>query len=195
MTMSNDEFRQLVLGSLDLLGNQVPADFGSQRTSADQIEHAVRQMLLQSDQRFRPPVGVRASGDILFDADALCHINIKSTDLSKEFHMPNLISAENLRKICDRQERFYLLRILHRSGEIISKEFWQITEIEWGNLQLGALGTGQIQIRNGLNPLTPHAGDRDSWMQQWREHMISFYTKEISKAERRRASWQLPVDN
>jgi hypothetical protein len=193
--MINEEFRQQVLGSLELLDNQVQSDFGSQRTSADQIEHAVRQMLLQSDPRFRPPAGVRASGDILFDADVLCHINIKSTDVSKEFHMPNLISAENLRKICARQQRFYLLRILHRSGEIISKEFWQLTEIDWSNLQLGALGTGQIQIRNGLNPLTPHTGDTATWMQQWREHMISFYTKEISKAERRRASWQLPVDN
>ena len=184
------DLRTLALSALEDLADQARTDYGSQRTSADQIEHAVREMLLSSDRRFAPPVGVRASGDILFRDDVLCHINIKTTDISKDFHMPNLISAANLKKILDRGERFYLLRVLHESGEIRSKEFWDIREIDWKHLQLGALGTGQIQIRNGLNPLTAHEHTLEDWVKEWRQQMQRFYRKEIDKANRRLMEWQ-----
>ena len=182
--------RELVLSALSDLGNMVKHEFASQRTTADQIEHAVRDALLSADARFKPPIGTRASGDILFDDDVRCHINIKSMDVSKDFHMPNLISAANLRKILNRGERFYILRIAHDGGEIKSKDFLDIRDIAWSNLQLAALGAGQIQIKNGLTPLTPNQGSHEDWMAMWRDIMVTFYEKEINKANKRLAEWQ-----
>jgi len=165
-------------------------EFASQRTTADQIEHTVRQTLLAADHRFKPPRGTRAPGDILFDDTTLCHINIKSTDVSKDFHMPNLISAASLKRILDRGEKFYLLRISHDSGQIKHKEFWDIRDISWSNLQLAALGAGQIQIKDGLKPLIANQESHDDWVDTWRRTMVSFYKKEIDKASRRLTEWQ-----
>lgn len=179
----------LVAESLVNLEDIVQHDFASQRTSADQLEHAVRETLLAADPRFCGPVGVRAPGDILYQGDVLCHINIKTTDASKDFHMPNLISADNLWKIFAKGESFYLLRIIHRSGQIISKDFHDIRDIDWSNLQLGALGSGQIQIKNGLNPIVPNPGSRDEWMTQWKHKMIKFYDNELVKINKRLIKW------
>lgn len=178
-----------MIGSLAELDDLAHMDFGSHRTSADQIEHAVRNKLLESNDRFSPPVSARSSGDVLYQGDVLCHINIKSTDTSKQFHMPNLISANSLKRILDRGERYYLVRILHDNGQIQQKEAWDIRDIDWQHLQIGALGAGQIQIRNGLIPLTKHLGTRNEWIEQWRLMMVSYYDREISKAQRRISEW------
>lgn len=127
---------------------------------------------------------------MLYQGDVLCHINIKSTDTSKQFHMPNLISANSLKRILDRGELYYLVRILHDGGRILSKEAWDIRDIGWEHMQVSALGAGQIQIRNGLIPLTKHAGTRQDWLDQWNRTMVAYYQKEISKAKRRMAVWQ-----
>ena len=185
-----DRLGIMVLSALSGLEDIIKHEFASQRTTADQIEHTVRQTLLAADKRFMPPRGTRAPGDILFDDDVMCHINIKSTDVSKDFHMPNLISAASLKKILDRGEKFYLLRISHDSGQIKHKEFWDIRDIAWSNLQLAALGAGQIQIRDGLKPLVANQESHENWVDIWHNTMISFYKKEIDKANRRLTEWQ-----
>lgn len=179
----------MLITTLESLGDISQTDFGSHRTSADQIEHAVRELLLASDPRFKPPVSARSSGDVLYEGDVRCHINIKSTDTSKQFHMPNLISSNSLRRIYKRSERYYLLRILHNNGAILSKEAWDIMDISWEHLQIGALGAGQIQIRDGMKPLTKYQGTKDDWITEWQKTMSAYYQKEISKANRRMLEW------
>lgn len=179
----------LVMSYLSNLEDQILHEFGSQRTSADQIEHAVRAMLIAADDRFSAPPSARTPADVYFRDDVLCHINIKSMDLSKDFHMPNLISASSLKKILTKGERFYLLRISHDAGQIRSKEIWDIRNIDWTNLQVSALGAGQIQLKNGTNPVVPHEGDTDSWMEDWRSSMVSYYEKEIRKSQKRIKEW------
>ena len=186
----SDQLKNIVMESLLNLNDIDSHAFASQRTSADQIEHAVREMLLSADSRFDKPAGVRASGDILWRGDTLCHINIKTTDIDKDFHMPNLISADNLWKIFSKNENFYLMRLFHSNGKITHKEFWDIRDIHWDNLQLGALGSGQLQLKNGLNPITTSVTDHDTWMKDWRNKMISFYEKEQIKIEKRLKKWQ-----
>lgn len=184
------ELQQLVAAAVSNLQNVDRYEFGSQRTSADQIEHAVRNLLLDSDSRFAKPVGVRAPGDLLFRGTKLCHINIKTTDLDKTFHMPNLISADNLWKIFSNDQLFFLLRVTHRSGTIAGTDFHDIRSIDWSNLQIGALGTGQLQIRNGLKPLTASSCSADEWMTQWRTIMLDFYDREAVKISKRLNKWK-----
>lgn len=178
-----------MLLALDTLGDLDHMDFASHRTSADQIEHAVRTILMGSDQRFNAPKSARSSGDVIYGGEVLCHINIKSTDTSKQFHMPNLISANSLKRIFDRGELYYLVRVLHNNGRIESKEAWDIRDIAWQHLQIGALGAGQIQIRDGMKPLTKHQGTKEQWISEWQSTMVSFYQKEISKANLRMLQW------
>ena len=184
------DLAEIVLSTLADLEDQAWMEFASHRTSADQVEHAVRNILMKSDGRFKPPKSARTAADVLFEDEITHHINIKSMDVSKEFHMPNLVGADSLRRILDRGEKFYLLRIHHHSGEIIKKEFWNIEDINWSCLQLGALGAGQIQMRNGLAPLQCHEGGSDLWRQQWKDKMISHYQHEIEKCNKRIKKWQ-----
>lgn len=160
--------------------------FASQRTTADQIEHEVRERLLGMSRGFMPPAGPRRPGDVTWHN---FHINIKSTDLDKSFHMPNLISADNLWKLLSQGQHFMLLRFSHNQGRIQHWDLWNIQDISWDHLTLGALGAGQIQIRDALKPLTAHDTDRESWRNQWKQRMIDFYQKERVKIDKRIEKW------
>ena len=171
------------LGDLHTIDDHV---FASQRTSADQIEHEVRSRLLREHDDFSPPSGARQPADVRWRR---FHINIKSMDLARSFHMPNLVSADSLWRLLERGDHFMLLRLAHRNGKIENWDFWNIQDISWQHLTLGALGAGQIQIKNALLPLTAHQGSRDTWRQQWRERMIEFYEHERVKIDKRMIKW------
>jgi len=160
--------------------------FGSQRTTADWVEHLIRERLIALDQGFKPPVGPRSPGDVMWHN---YHINIKSTDLGRDFHMPNLISSENLWRLLQRGDHFMLLRLTHRAGQIHDWHFANIQDINWDSLQIGALGTGQLQIRDATK--TPGVmQDREQWRHLWRRRMIDFYQREQTKIARRLEKWQ-----
>lgn len=164
--------------------------WASQRTTADQIEHQVRERLLASDQRFLPPGGPRRPADVLWEHHARFNINIKSMDQARQFHMPNIISSENLWRILSQDQEFMILKIHHHRGEITAWEFWNIQDIDWCCLQLAALGTGQIQFRNGNAAIVAHAKDHITWRAEFRDRMLDFYQHEKLKADRRIAKWQ-----
>jgi len=182
---------KLIIEGLEKLDGPESTSYGSQRTSADQLEHAARELLLNHDQRFRKPNGVRAPGDILFvDGRKTYHINIKSVDHSKDFHMPNLISVDNLWRIFEKGDEFCLLILAHSAGSLISKTFVDIRTVDWRCLRLAALGTGQIQIKDSSKPLVAWQGDAQSWMQQMKQEVIIFYEHEKLKLEQRLNSWR-----
>lgn len=176
-----------VIGQFQSIDNH---GFASQRTTADQIEHGARTLLLETDPGFQPPTGPRQPGDIRFVADHTFHINIKSLDLDKDFHMPNLISSENLWKILDQGDEFMILKFKHRAGEIQDWQLWNIQDIDWACLQISALGTGQLQFKDGLADVQSHQGSREEWRRQWRENMLKFYEREKTKIDKRLTKWQ-----
>jgi hypothetical protein len=164
--------------------------FASQRTTADQIEHSVRSMLLAADPGFRAPQGPRRPGDVMYGGTPTFHINIKSMDITKKFHMPNLISSENLWRLLDQAQEFVILKFQHQAGVILGHEIWNIQDIDWQCLQISALGTGQIQLRRGGDAILPYQGSRDEWRRELCQHMLEFYQREKLKADRRIAKWR-----
>ena len=181
----------LIMEGLKDLGGPESTSFGSQRTSADQLEHYARESLLAHDKRFQRPKGVRAPGDVLFvDGIRTAHINIKSVDHSKDFHMPNLISVDNLWRIFKQGDDFCLLVLAHSAGTLISKTFVDIRSVDWDCLRLAALGTGQIQIKDSSKPLLSWQGDAKAWMRRMRKEVISFYEHEKQKLDKRILAWE-----
>lgn len=184
------EIKESILSAIEKIPDQLQTDFGSHRTFADQIEYAVRQLLIKTDNNYRHPTSVRTAADVYYDDGNVSHINIKSMDVSKQFHMPNLIAANSLKKILDNGHNFILVRITHDAGKILAKECWEIREISWDSLQIGALGAGQIQISNATLPIQMHTGGNDLWWTIWRNTMIDYYYYEIKKAEKRLRKWE-----
>lgn len=180
------ELTELVSGAMHDLSRIDEHAFASQRTMADQIEHEVRTRLIGHDPDFAAPQGVRRPADVTWRR---FHINIKSMDLNRSFHMPNLISADSLWRLLARGDHFMLLRIAHRDGIVQTWDLCNIQDISWDDLTLAALGAGQIQIRDGTKPLTMHGQDRTGWIAQWRQRMIEFYQHEHQKITRRLITW------
>lgn len=134
----------------------------------------------------------RAMADIAFtDKDGFYHItDIKTHRIDTSFNMPQLTSVERLARLYeDDKNVFSVLMVKYeidglkvRARDVI---FAPIEYLDWKCLTIGALGWGQIQIRNSNDILLRDSYSRKKWMIEFCDAVLSFYPKEIGKIRNR----------
>lgn len=134
----------------------------------------------------------RAMADVAFyDDDQFYYcVDVKTHRLETKFNMPNLTSVGRLAKFySDDKNCFVILEVAYSiKGIRLTVEHVNFVPIEflsWSCLTIGALGLGQIQIRNS-NVITIDAGKtRKEWMLELCEKLAVFYPKEVTKIGKR----------
>lgn len=117
-------------------------------------------------------------------------IDIKTHNLSTDFNMPNLISAERLSRFYkDSKNYFVILLIEYAVNEgcltFTKAQFIPIEHLEWSCLRIGALGWGQIQIANSNRIDVNRSNTRVGWMKTLCDTMERFYSNEMNKITER----------
>lgn len=134
-----------------------------------------------------------AMADLAFidSEDFYTVVDIKTHRADTEFNMPNLTSVERISRFYESEKNvFSLLMIKYRIENlkviVTDVTFAPIEFLDWSCLTLGALGWGQIQIKNSNNITINHGYSRKAWMIQLCDLLIDiFYPKEILKIEGR----------
>lgn len=134
-----------------------------------------------------------AMADLAFidSEDFYTVVDIKTHRADTEFNMPNLTSVERISRFYESEKNvFSLLMIKYRIENlkviVTDVTFAPIEFLDWSCLTLGALGWGQIQIKNSNNITINHGYSRKVWMIQLCDLLIDiFYPKEILKIEGR----------
>ena len=107
------------------------------------------------------------------------------------FNMPNLTSARRLVQFYEKSDAniFSLIIINYSiSGtdlEVSDVLFTPIEFLDWECLTVGALGWGQIQIKDSNNIRIIERNSRKEWMLQLCDVMMGFYPREIVKIKKR----------
>lgn len=135
----------------------------------------------------------RAMADLAFLdlEDFYSIIDVKTHRIETKFNMPNLISVERISKFYENEKNVFSLLMIRYKIEnlkvlVTSVEFAPIEFLSWDCLTLGALGWGQIQIKNSNNIQINHGYSRKQWMLQLCELLINrFYPGEILKIQKR----------
>ena len=104
--------------------------------------------------------------------------------------MPNLTSVERLARFYESDTHVFSLIMIKYSVdgtklEVSDVLFSPIEFLDWECLTVGALGWGQIQIKDSNNILTVRQRSRKEWMLQFCDEMMAFYPREIDKITER----------
>jgi hypothetical protein len=109
--------------------------------------------------------------------------------------MPNLISVKRLKKLLESNSHklAYIFVDYYRKGgnviieDVVVKYIW---ELDWSILSIGALGKGQLQIKDANKKLKFTDIGKDKWFEILKLKVNEFYQKEIIKIKRELIEWQ-----
>ncbi len=104
--------------------------------------------------------------------------------------MPNLTSVERLARFYEDEKNFFVIMMVSYEVTAMRVEvekvlFVPIEFLCWDCLTIGALGWGQIQIRNSNDVRVDHGRSRKTWMVELCDAMLEFYPREILKIDTR----------
>ncbi len=118
-------------------------------------------------------------------------IDVKTHDVDTHFSMPNLISMQRLAKFYRNDTNTFCILIVDYKVvtdhiEYLSCHFKPIEHFAWSCLTLGALGWGQIQIKDSNRLVFEPHPLRKKWMLELCEAAAAFYETEMGKIAERK---------
>lgn len=134
-------------------------------------------------------------------------VDVKTHRSGMAFSMPNLTSVKRLMEFYQSDDNVFSILLVTYSvnGHSIAidkVEFCPVEFISWECLTIGALGWGQIQIRDSNIFIVDPDQSRSEWMIQLCDRLDAFYPREIDKIRRRidfvshiRGLWNTPPED
>lgn len=173
-----------------------PQTASSTRATGDAIEELISEQFdtLLGDwcREYSSNFSRRAMADLAFRdrEDFYCVVDVKSHREDTRFNMPNLTSVERLSRFYeDDRNIFSVMMITYTLDgnriEVTDVMFEPIEFLDWDCLTVGALGWGQIQIRDSNRIMVNQGFSRKDWMLALCDIMFGFYPQEILKIEDR----------
>jgi hypothetical protein len=185
------------------IGRLSPRILSSTRAVGDTIQVFLSrhfgELLLESEKRqYWSHFPRRAMADFAFQdkEDFYYAVDVKTHRLEPGLHMPNLISVKRLTTFYENDKHYFavlIIKYLLENGQLHVREahFAPIEFFSWECLTIGALGWGQIQLRNADQiAWVPANSSRKQWMLTLCEKALIFYLQEIRKIQKRRRHFQ-----
>ena len=135
-----------------------------------------------------------------------CIVDVKTHREDTQFNMPNLTSVERLSRFYEDDKNIFSVMMVTYTLDgsrinVTDVMFQPVEFLDWDCLTVGALGWGQIQIRDSSRITVNHGYSRKKWMLTLCDVMLGFYPQEILKIEDRierfrnvRTSWETRED-
>jgi hypothetical protein len=158
-----------------------------QRGIADKIEDACNEIIKQNFDDVIDATSNRSIEDISIGN---VYVDHKSSDESRNFKMPNMISVDRLKKL-DRPLIYNFIIYNSKQKKILKTFALSVYELNWDHLKIQNLGKGQLQISNMSkflqSPTTTMS--KEEWLNRLKKEAILFYKKVQIDAEKRQKEW------
>lgn len=188
---------------LNLLTNQLKdfdiLDGSQQRTIGDLIEHKIVEILSNTrDNVITNTIKARGKKSIeditVISNDVNYYIDPKTHNIKAKFSMPNLTSIERLRILLNtpNYELMYIIvkyEIVGNKVIITGFNIFYIWEIDCSILRVGALGKGQLQLKNANKELIFTDKGKDAWFIDFKAMVIEFLEKQLVKIKKQILDW------
>lgn len=191
---------------------------GKQRTVGDLIENMVINIIKEHQgeiiQEVRLSKGKKSTEDVAFIHEGIKYLlDPKSHNVNSDFSMPNLIAIEKLRKLLSKNSKkekfigksktpkkielpqelmfvFVDYKIDLSTVKIDSVNVVFVWELDMSMLGIGALGKGQLQIKNLNKDLIFTDEGKYVWFQRLRVEVKSYLEKQIIKIKKLQEEWE-----
>lgn len=175
-------------------------DGGQQRTVGDLIESKVSEILKNTSSdlitEIRAPRSKKSIEDVtLVSSGITYYIDPKTHDVNSDFSMPNLTSIEKIKKLFlkNTEELVYVFvsyRIQEGIINIVDVKVFFIWELDISILGIGALGKGQLQIKNANESLVFTSKGKEKWYDDFKKVVQVYLKKQISKIKKQIIDWE-----
>lgn len=175
-------------------------DGGQQRTVGDLIESKVSEILRNSNSELitekRAPRSKKSIEDVtLVSGGVLYYIDPKTHDVNSDFSMPNLTSIEKIKKLFLNQNEelvyvFVSYRLQNGMINIVDIKVFFLWELDVSILGIGALGKGQLQIKNANNKLVFTSIGKENWYKEFKKLVQEYLKKQIIKIKKQIIAWE-----
>jgi len=172
---------------------------GQQRTVGDLIESKVSEILFNSTSELisekRAPRSKKSIEDVtLVSNGVLYYIDPKTHDINSDFSMPNLTSVEKIKKLFDTTDKeliYVFVSYAITDGMVIINDVkvFFIWELDISILGVGALGKGQLQIKNANKDLVFTQKGKVGWYGDFKLLMQEFLKKQLIKVNKQILEW------
>ena len=173
-----------------------PQTASSTRATGDAIEELISErfdtLLGDRCSEYSSDFSRRAMADLAFtDREGFyCIVDVKTHRQDTRFNMPNLTSVERLSRFYGDDKNIFSVMmvsyVLDGSRVHVTDVMFQPVEfLDWDCLTVGALGWGQIQIRDSSRITVNQGYSRKDWMVTLCNVMLEFYPREVLKIEDR----------
>jgi hypothetical protein len=173
---------------------------GMQRTVGDLIESKVTEILSNSDSELisekRAPRSKKSIEDVTLVSNGVSYyIDPKTHDKDSDFSMPNLTSVDKIKKLfsTDDHELIYVfVSYTIENGLVMIEDIkvFFIWELDISILGVGALGKGQLQIKNANNDLVFTSKGKQEWYSDFKKLVQDFLKKQITKINKQILVWE-----
>jgi hypothetical protein len=163
-----------------------------QRSYAAVLENEANKIIAESLKfKVKEALTVKSLDDITVDEN---FIDTKTTDESRGFKMPNMISIDRFyKKVIIENKSLYYNFIIYNSEEkkIVDTFLLSVFELNWEHLQMANIGKGQLQIKNMKNFLDSPTTNisKEEWVTRFLQETISFQKNVQQVAKKRELLW------
>lgn len=175
-------------------------DGGQQRTVGDLIENKISEILYNSNNELisekLAPRSKKSIEDVTLVSNGVTYyIDPKTHDINSDFSMPNLTSIAKIKKLfsSENKDLIYVFVSYSLDNNIIiidSVKVFFIWELDISILGVGALGKGQLQIKNANKELIFTNKGKLEWYSDFRGLVQEFLKKQINKINKQILEWQ-----
>jgi hypothetical protein len=182
------------------LSNFEAVNGGEQRTYGDLIEKRVCDILFERTNELitetKRARSKKSIEDVTLISDGVkYYVDPKSHNTEADFSMPNLTSIEKIKNIYhSKNEELLYVFISYTLSEnmVFIKEikvlfFW---EIDINICNVGALGNGQLQIKDANKELKSTDKGKILWYEDFKKLVMSFFDRRIIKINKQKLKWQ-----
>lgn len=180
---NSEEIKQCLLDNL-----KFPDDTQlQQRGIADKIEQSCNVILKEYFESVQPAKSRRSIEDVTVNG---CFIDHKTTDVARDFKMPNLISIDRLVKL-DKPLLYNFVKYDSDKKQIVDIDVLSVYELNWEHLSIQNLGVGQLQIKDMVSFLSSPKTNlsKNEWIKKLQQESVKFYDKLLVKTNQRKQKW------
>jgi hypothetical protein len=200
-TLTTNPIKNYIKGLLDEnLQNFELVDGGQQRTVGDLIERKISEILYNSENNLisekRAPRSKKSIEDVTLVSNGITYyIDPKTHDVNSSFSMPNLTSINKIKKLFlskDKDLIYVFVSYNLSEGMVIINDIkvFFIWEIDITVLGVGALGNGQLQIKNANNELVFTNKGKLEWYLGFKKLVQEYLIRRINKINKQILEWQ-----
>jgi hypothetical protein len=175
-------------------------DGGQQRTIGDLVENKVIEIITADTNPLISEVklstGKKSMEDVSVVSDGVRYLlDPKSHNVDSEFSMPNLTSISKIKKLYStpKQELLYVFVDYQIEGQTVLIKGIKVLflwELDMSMLGVGALGKGQLQIKNLNDDLVITDEGKEAWYDKLKVEVNKYLDKQIIKIAKQKKEWE-----